>query len=176
MKTPNMHCPSRCKNCTSLGGAANYYISCGTALCCNGNLFKFGPVYIKMKLQVWRVQKVLPQSVKKPYLPVWGRKLPHFMRGSIGPRMEICVNSGLPIGIVPRFHKKNVIIKRKLRVWRAQKCIALFRGKTPPACAGLQTTPFHGGEYKAKNGNMRSFGPTNPHGTAFPPKKCLQQK
>ena len=56
-----------------------------------------------------------------------------------------------------------------------KKCIALVHGKTPPTCACLQTTPFHGWQYRAENGNMRNFGRTNPHGTAFPQDKCLYQ-
>ena len=68
-------------------------------------------------------------------------KLPRFMDGSIGPIMEIFEISGLPIHMVPHFHKRNVYIKRKLQLRRNQKCIALVRGKPPPTCAGLQTTP-----------------------------------
>ena len=60
-----------------------------------------------------------------PYLPVRGRKLPSFIGGSIGPRMEICGNSGLPIPMVPHFHESNGYMKSKLRAWRVQKCIAL---------------------------------------------------
>ena len=30
------------------------------------------------------------------------------------------------------------------------KCIALLRGKTAPTRVGLQTTPFHGGQYRAR--------------------------
>ena len=90
--------------------------------------------------------------------------------------MNIYEYSGLPIPRVPRFHKRNVYIKRKLRVWRAQKCIALVRGKTTPTCAGLQTMPFHGWQYRDGNGNMPNFGPTNPHGTTFAPKQWSYQK
>ena len=42
--------------------------------------------------------------------------------------------------------------------------------------AGPQTTPFHGWQYRTENGNMRNFGPTNPHGAAFAPKQWLYQK
>ena len=114
--------------------------------------------------------------MEKQYLPVWGRKLPRFMWGSIGTGMELFENSGLPIGMVPRFHKRSVYIKRKLQGWRTQKCIAQVRGKTPPTCAGPQTTSFHRGKYTDGNGNMRNFGPTNPHGTAFAPKQWLYQR
>ena len=111
--------------------------------------------------------------MQKQYLPLQGCKLHRFMGGSIGPRLEIYENSGLLIGMIPRFHKRNVYIKRMLRVWRTQKCIALVHGKIPPTSAQPQTTPFYGGQFRAGNGNMRNFGPTNPHSTAFAPKQWL---
>ena len=89
--------------------------------------------------------------------------------GSIGPRMKICETSGLPISMVQRFHQSNCYIKRNLQVWRVEKCIALVGAQTVLTSAGTQTTPFHGWQYRAENGNMRNFGPTNPHGTAFAP-------
>ena len=92
------------------------------------------------------------------------------------PRMEICENLGLQIPMVPRLHQSNRYIKRKLRVWRAQKYNAQVGEETVLTSAGPQSTTFHGGQCKAENGNMRNFGPTNPHRTAFAPKKWLYQK
>ena len=80
-----------------------------------------------------------------PYLPVWGRKVLRFMGGSIGPRMEICRISGLPIIMVPRLHQSNGYMKRKLRGWRVQKCITLVGADTVLTSAGQQSTPFYGG-------------------------------
>ena len=114
--------------------------------------------------------------VQKQHLPVLGRKLPHFMGGSIATGMEICETSGLPIPMVQRLQQSNGYIKRKLRVWRAQKCIALVGAETVLTSAGPQTTPFHGGQYRVRSGNMRNFGPTNPHGTTFAQKQWLYQK
>ena len=71
------------------------------------------------------LKNALPSSVQKTYLQVLGRKVPHFIGGSIGPRREICELSCLPIPMVPLLHKSNFYIKRKLCVWRALKCIAL---------------------------------------------------
>ena len=116
-------------------------------------------------------KNVFLYSVEKPHLRVQVCKLPRFIGGSTGPRMEICVSSGLPMGMVPHFHKTNVYIKRKLHVWRAQKCNAIVSAETVLTSAVPQTTPFHGGQYRTENGNMRHFGPTNPHGTAFAPKQ-----
>ena len=90
--------------------------------------------------------------------------------------MEICETSGLPIPTVQRLHQSNGYIQRKLRVWRARKCIVLVGAETVLTSAGPQTTPFHGRQYRAENGNIRHFGPTNPHDTAFAPKQWLYQK
>ena len=105
-----------------------------------------------------------------------GPKTTPFHGVSVGPTMEICEISGVPISIVPRFHKRNVYIKRNLRVWRTQKCIALVCGENPPTCAGVQTFRFHGQQYRAGNGDMRNFGVTNVHCTAFALKEWLCQK
>ena len=72
--------------------------------------------------------------------------------------------------------QSNGYNKRKLRVWIAQKCKVLVGAETVLTRAGPQTTPFHGVQHRAKNGNMRNFGPTNPHGTVFAPKQWLHQK
>ena len=90
--------------------------------------------------------------------------------------MEICETSGLPIPMVPHLLQSNGYIKRKLRVWRVQNCIALVGADTLLTSACKQSTPFPGGLYRVQNGNMRNFGPTNPHGTAFAPNQWLYQK
>ena len=111
--------------------------------------------------------------LKNPTYLCGSAKLPRFMGGSMGPRMEICENSGLPIPIVPRC---NGYIKRKLRVCRAQKCTSLVGAETVLPSAGPQTIPFHGGQYRDGNGNMRNFRAINPHGTVFALKQWLYQK
>ena len=81
--------------------------------------------------------------------------------------------SGLLIKMVPRLHQSNGYIKRKLRECRAQKSNGAVGAESVLCSWGPQTTPFHGGQYKAENGNMRNFGPTNQNGTAFAPKQWL---
>ena len=103
-------------------------------------------------------------------------KLPRFMEGIIGPRMEICVNSDPHIAKVPCLHQSNVHIKRKLRGWKAQKCNPLVGGKAPLTCAGLQTTPVHRAQYRDDNGNLCKFGSTYRQSAVFAPKQCLSQK
>ena len=134
-------------------------------------------IYIKGKLRVRRTHRCTGLvRGKPPPIPVRVCKLPRFMGGSIGPRMEICETSGLPNPMVPRLHQSNGYIKRKLRVWRAQKCIGLVGAETVLTSAGPHTTPFHGGRYRAENGNIRNFEPTNPHDTAFAPKTMVISK
>ena len=67
--------------------------------------------------------------------------------------------------MVPHLNQSNDYFKRKLQVWTAQKCIALVGAERVHTSAGPQTTPFHGGQSWARNGNMQNIGPTNPHGT-----------
>ena len=129
-----MYCPSRCRFRTYQCVAANYPPSLHQS---NG--------YIKRKLRAWRVQKCISLVGADTYLPVRGRKLPRFMGGSIGPRMEVCESSTLPISMVPRLHQSNGYIKRKLRAWRVQKSIALVGADTVLFSAGPQTTSFYGG-------------------------------
>ena len=93
-------------------------------------------------------KNVLPTSVQTSYLPLRGSKVPRFMGGSIGPRMEICETSALPIPMVPRLHQSNQsngYMKRKVLTWRVQNCIALVGADTVLTTALKQSTPFMGG-------------------------------
>ena len=114
--------------------------------------------------------------MQKPYLPMWAVKIPRLEGGSIGPRMESCVNWDGPIAMVPCSHQGNMYTKRKLRVWRDQKCIPIVGSKTILTCAGRQNTPSRGRQYRAQNGNLRKLGGTYHHGTVFPPRQYLYQK
>ena len=63
--------------------------------------------------------------MQKPYLPVRCVKIPGLERDGIGPSTESCVICDGPIAMVPCLHEGNIYTKRKLRVWRDQKCIPL---------------------------------------------------
>ena len=114
--------------------------------------------------------------VQKPLLPVRACKLPRLMWGGIRPRTEFSGSSDLPFTMLPCLHHSNLYLKRKLRVWRVQKCIPLVSAKTALTCAGLQTTPSHVRQYWAEKGNLRKFGSTFRHGRMLAPKQCLYQK
>ena len=86
------------------------------------------------------------------------------------------VNWGGPIAMVPCLHQGNIYIKRKLRVWRDQKCIHLVGTKTQLTCAGRQTTPCKGRMYRAENGNLCKLGWTYRHGAVFASRQYLYQK
>ena len=78
--------------------------------------------------------------------------------------------------MVQCLHQSSVYIKRKLQVWRVQKCIPLGDAKTALTCTGRHRTPCHVSQYRAQNGNLRKSGFTFRHGTVFAPKQSLYQK
>ena len=78
--------------------------------------------------------------------------------------------------MVPCLHQENVYMKRKLQIWRVQKCISLLGAKSALTCAGRQTTRSHVRQNGAENGNFRKSGSTFRHGTVFAPKQCLYEK
>ena len=96
--------------------------------------------------------------------------------GSIGPSTESCINCDGPISIVLFLHQGNIYIKRKLRVWRDQKCIPLVGEITPLNCAGRHNTSSRGRQYRAQNGKFGKLGRIYGHGTVFAPRKYLYQK
>ena len=114
--------------------------------------------------------------MQKPLLPVRAIKLPHLKRVGIGPRMETCITSGGLLAIVLYLHQGNILIKRKLRVCRDQKCIPLISAKTLLTCAGHQTSPSQGSRYRPGNGNLCKLGWTYRHGTLFAPQQYQYQK
>ena len=96
--------------------------------------------------------------------------------GSIWPRTESFVNWDGPMAMVPCLHQGNIYIKRKLLVWRDQKCIPLVGAITQLKCAGCHNTPSRGRQYRAQNGKFGKLGRTYGHGTVFAPRKYLYQK
>ena len=96
--------------------------------------------------------------------------------GSIWPRTESFVNWDGPMPMVPCLHQGNIYIKRKLRVWRDQKCIPLVGAITQLKCAGCHNTPSRGRQYRAQNGKFGKLGRTYGHGTVFAQRKYLFEK
>ena len=74
--------------------------------------------------------------------------IPRLEGGSLGPSTESLVNWDGPMVMVLYFHQGNIYTKRKLRVWRDQKCIPLVGAKTRVTCAGRQNTPSRGRQYR----------------------------
>ena len=95
---------------------------------------------------------------------------------SIGTRTESRVNWDGPISMVPYLHQGNIYTKRKLRVWRDQKCIPLVGAITPLNGVGRQSTPSRGSQHRAQNGRWGKLGRTYLHGTVFAQWTYLYQK
>ena len=119
---------------------------------------------------------VMLVSVQKAHFAVRTCKEPGSRQRRIMPTVHICVNSGLPIAIVPCLHQCNVYIKSKLRVCSAQKCKPCFGAKSPLRSTDPQITLFHASPYTADSTNSRGFGASYRHGTVFAPMECLYQK
>ena len=103
-------------------------------------------------------------------------KIPRLEGGSTGPRTESWVNCDGPIHMVPCLHQGNIYTKRKLRVWRDQKCIPLVGAITPLTCAGRQNTPSRRRQYSAENGKLGKLGWKYGHGTVLALGKYLYRK
>ena len=103
-------------------------------------------------------------------------KIPRVEGGSIGPRTESLANWDGPMAMVPCLHQGNNYTKRKLRIWRDQKCIPLLGAITPLNCEGRENTPCRGRQYRAQNGKFGKLGRTYGHGTVFAPREYLHEK
>ena len=69
-------------------------------------------VYIKRKLRVCSAQKCKPCFGAKSPLRSTDCKKNGSIQRCIGPKVQICVNSGRAIAMVPCLHQCNVCIKR----------------------------------------------------------------
>ena len=90
--------------------------------------------------------------------------------------MKIFGILGLLFTMVPCLHQCKVYNKRKLRVWRSQKCNSLVSAKTGPTGTGQQTTPCLAVPYLASNRKFQYFGAVYRHGSVFAPMQCLYCK
>ena len=135
-----------------------------------------GNIYIKSKIRVWRDHKCVRLVGEKSLLPVREGKLSRLKGDGIGSKTETCVNWGGAIAMLPCLYQSNISMKRKLQVWRGQKCIPLVGVKPPLTCLGRRTTPFQGSRYRTESRNLRKLGWTYRHGTVFVPRQYLYQK
>ena len=69
--------------------------------------------YMKRKLRAWRVQKCITLVGVDTVFTSAGPQSTPFHGCSIGPILEICGTSGLPILMVPRLHLSNGNIKKE---------------------------------------------------------------
>ena len=74
------------------------------------------------------------------------------------------------------FAPKEWLYQKDTTGLESSKMYSSSRYKTVLTSAVPKTTPFYSGQYRVYNGNMRNFGRTYRHGTAFPQEECLYQK
>ena len=137
-----------------------------------------GNIHIKRKLRVWRAQKCIFLVGAKSLLTCAGHHTTQtqwcrYKAGS-GNLRKLCVD--LSPMWTHYLHQGNIYIKRKLWVWRDQKCILLVGAKTSLTSADRQTTPSHESRYRDENRNLRKFWWTYRHGNFFAPRQYSHQK
>ena len=98
-----------------------------------------GNIYIKRNLRVWRNQKYNPLVGAITTLNCTGRhNTPSRVRQYSADNAKFRKLRGYPIDMGPCLHQSNIYIKRKLRVWREQKCSPLVRAITPLNCVSTK--------------------------------------
>ena len=125
MESPKMYCPSRCRHHTYHCVEAKYPVSWGVVDVPKWKCAKLRPyqspwyrvctkalVISKGSYGHGEFKNVLPWLVQIPFLSLRGSKVRRFVGVSIGPTMEICEISALPIPMVRRLHQRNGYIKR----------------------------------------------------------------
>ena len=135
-----------------------------------------GNIYTKRKQRVWRDQKCIPLVGVITPLNCVGRHSTRSRGRQYRAQNGNFGNWDGPMTMVLCLHQGNTYSKRKLRVWRDQKCIPFVVAITPHTCAGRQSTPPRGRQYRAENGKFGEVGLTYGHGTVFAPRKYLYQK
>ena len=130
-----------------------------------------GNIYTERKLRVWRDQKCIPLVGAKTILTCANRRNTPSRGRQYTAQNGKLLKLGEPIAMVPCLHQGNIYNKRKVRVWRDQKCIPLVGAKTILTCASRQITPSRGRQYRAQNRKLRQLGRTYRHCTVFAPRQ-----
>ena len=81
----------------------------------------------------------------------------------------------LPLAMVQCLHQNKNYFKRKLGLWRAQKCIPLVGVISAHTCAGPQTNPSHVRQYRAENVILGKSGANFRNAAVFASKQELYQ-
>ena len=71
------------------------------------------------------------------------------------------------------FAPRQSLYQKKTTAIETLEICSTCQCRNPTSCAGPQTSPSHGGQYRAKNGNLRKLGWNYHHGTVFAPRQHL---
>ena len=133
--------------------------------------------YIKTKLGLWRAQKCIPLVGAISALTcACPQTTPTHVR-QYGAENGILGKSGATFRHSAVFAlNKGLYIKRKLGLWRAQKCVLFVGAISALTCASPQTTSSHVWQYRIENGILGKSVATFRLGALFAPKQGLHQK
>ena len=135
--------------------------------------FHQGNIYTKRKLRVWRDQQCIALVGAITPLTCAGHQITRSRERQYRPGTESSINCDGHMAMVPCLHQGNIYTKRKLKVWRKQKCIPLLGAIIPLTCVGRQNTPSRGRQYRSQKGKLHKLGWTYGYGTVFAARKYL---
>ena len=122
-------------------------------------------VYIKRKLQVLRLQKCIPLVGAQTSLTSAGLQTTPSQVSQYRAKNGNLRKSGSTFCHGTVFAPKQCLYQKQATGMESLKMYSFRQSKTSITCAGLQTTPSHVSQYRAKNGNLRKSGSTFCHGT-----------
>ena len=129
---------------------------------------------IKMKLEVWRVQKCIPIVRANTALTgAYRQTTPSLVSQYRAENENLRKFGSIFRYVIVLAPKQCLNHKRKLQVWRVHKCIPLVGATTALTCAYRQTTPSQVSQYRVENKHLRKSGSTFRQGTVFAPKERL---
>ena len=124
----------------SIGSRTESWVNCDGPISMVPCLHQ-GNIYTKIKLRVWRDQKCIPLVGAITPLTFADRQNKPSRGRQYRVQNRKLVNCDGPISMVPCFHQVNIYTKRKLRVWRDQKCIRLGQCNNPTYLCGPSKYP-----------------------------------
>ena len=114
--------------------------------------------YIKRKVGVWGAQICIPVVGATRTLTCAGsQSSPNLVR-QYRAENGLFANPGLPFAMVQCLYQSIDYIRRKLGLWRAQKCNPPVGAISVLTCAGPQTTPTHEKQDRTENGIFGKSG------------------
>ena len=132
--------------------------------------------YLYQKVRKYRAQKCNLSFVAKSPLRSTGLQTTRFHAAQYRADSTNLKESGATFRHGTVFAPMQCLYQKEAKGMLSPKMQFLFRCKQPTSQYGLAKMRFHAAPYRADRTNLREFGATFLHDTAFAPMQCLYQK